>query len=452
MKGHVQIELIDQDGNRQKIEGDNIVTNLMSKAHEHYYRTVRSPMAPFAFTTGNLSKAALNFSDGLILFGEEILDGADDLFVDKDVVAYAGDSSGNGADPLWGNYNDTESGPITNGYRHVWDFATDKANVTIAALALVQRAMIPYVGNPGGSNAQITYDYSSEFKGDKFYSTCTGLEYNLDYLCYSDGYGTLFQSVGSTINKRTMQTALAYESGFGWDTESFDFSVTYSSIKGLIYKDFFLWTCGYHIVDAKWYLLKINPTTMIVDTSYDLSEQMITIDGLGLINGYAVIVDYASGNMNCHMYNIATQSFGSPLTIDGTFSGHYFPAVSCTTCGNTMLIASCGLTSDGYANARINNEVILAFHDGVPSLRKGFGLWYYAEKSINGADPHKQTLCVAIDGSPLVHYNTRSYTSNEYGMRLGHISPSALQTRKNLDTPFTKLDTQTMKITYELTW
>jgi hypothetical protein len=41
-----------------------------------------------------------------------------------------------------GSLNTTESGAVENGYKFVWDFATDKANASINSLALTLQTQV----------------------------------------------------------------------------------------------------------------------------------------------------------------------------------------------------------------------------------------------------------------------------------------------------------------------
>ncbi len=54
-------------------------------------------------------------------------------------VGHAGDTY-SGANKYRGTYNTNESGALENGYRHVWDFGTDKANGEIKCLSLTSKA------------------------------------------------------------------------------------------------------------------------------------------------------------------------------------------------------------------------------------------------------------------------------------------------------------------------
>lgn len=71
-----------------------------------------------------------------------------------------------------GTYNSAESGSITNGYRHVWDFGSDRANGVIACVCLTsnaggnvgQRPQQTYQGGGITFNGFVNYDNDSSYR------------------------------------------------------------------------------------------------------------------------------------------------------------------------------------------------------------------------------------------------------------------------------------------------
>ena len=86
--------------------------------------------------------------DRIMLFDENIEENPEIIFkpVNVNIVGHAG-SAYSGTNVMRGSYNTNESGEIENGYRHVWDFGTDKANGTIKCLSLTSLN--------GGNNAYL---------------------------------------------------------------------------------------------------------------------------------------------------------------------------------------------------------------------------------------------------------------------------------------------------------
>nr|DAI52342.1 MAG TPA: hypothetical protein [Caudoviricetes sp.] len=81
---------------------------------------------------------AKNLLGGIVLFPSTLTEDADAYYAPAKNIptGYASIDAYTGADPKRGQYNASESGPLPNGYRFVYDYATDRANGTIAAVAL----------------------------------------------------------------------------------------------------------------------------------------------------------------------------------------------------------------------------------------------------------------------------------------------------------------------------
>ncbi len=91
---------------------------------------------------------------------------------------YAGD------DIYQGSYNANESGPIEGGYRHVWDFDTDKANGTIKCLSLTSQHGGTVGHHFNGENTKGSlFSHCYFHEGD----TIRNLSYNDCYISMGDG-------------------------------------------------------------------------------------------------------------------------------------------------------------------------------------------------------------------------------------------------------------------------
>lgn len=99
-------------------------------------------------------------------------------------VGHAGDTY-SGANKYRGTYNANESGAIENGYRHVWDFATDKANGTIKCISLTSKnGGICGYKNDENSNNELKPPYSYfDFGSDKSYIS---LNTNYNYIDFDN--------------------------------------------------------------------------------------------------------------------------------------------------------------------------------------------------------------------------------------------------------------------------
>lgn len=149
MQGKAKIQLFDADTGRQVYEAEekNLVTdaikNIMSVPPA--YMMMGLPTTQFY---GGLSPVATALYGGIMLYGQTLTESKSNVMPDMvnppPLVGHAGGNY-SGTNVLRGNYNENESGQIEGGWRHVWDFATDKANGTIRCLALTSK----HGGNSG---------------------------------------------------------------------------------------------------------------------------------------------------------------------------------------------------------------------------------------------------------------------------------------------------------------
>ncbi len=78
---------------------------------------------------------------GVMLLSTPVAETADNIFLPADAVPLATAGGGYSGDDVWrGTINLNESYPLDNGYHFTWDFATDKANGTIACVALTSKS------------------------------------------------------------------------------------------------------------------------------------------------------------------------------------------------------------------------------------------------------------------------------------------------------------------------
>lgn len=143
LKGHTVIELTDVNTGEKEIhEDDNMITNAIKQLlgyNGHVGISTRQSLS-----TGITSKYSelLRLTGGLFLFDTELEENVDKYYPPAGVrlvgfgsgIGYAGNNL------QAGSYNQQESGPTENGYRHVWDFNTNQANGQIACACLTTRS------------------------------------------------------------------------------------------------------------------------------------------------------------------------------------------------------------------------------------------------------------------------------------------------------------------------
>lgn len=141
IKGHTKIQLFNAKTGEleQQVEEDNMVTNAVAKLLN----------LPTEFYLGNTSLTGITNSvlpiatksmGGVLLFSNKRTENAN-LFETNgnDAVGHAG-TVYSGTNAYTGTLNTNESKALTNGYRLVWDFATDRANGDISCVCLTSRA------------------------------------------------------------------------------------------------------------------------------------------------------------------------------------------------------------------------------------------------------------------------------------------------------------------------
>lgn len=148
MKGRAKIQLFDKDQNLvfEKVE-ENLVTNTVKKIvnleGKDFFKGHRASSRNVSFYhIPQVTPIATQLYGGLLLFGDTLPEDAETIFPPAGVksIGHAG-SPYSGANPYRGSYNASESGTLYSGtspvgYKHVWDFATDRANGVIKSMCL----------------------------------------------------------------------------------------------------------------------------------------------------------------------------------------------------------------------------------------------------------------------------------------------------------------------------
>lgn len=177
MKGHAIFELTNTEtGEKRTYEDDNMVTNFLEQfciptgqLNYSLQLLLTSGQVDSRFGIG---ESMLNlFTKGLLLFEDEVDEDADNIWPrnGNKVIGQAATGSYSGANTKIGSYNNTESGPVENGYRHVWDFSTAQANGQISCACL----STPSGGALGNGNAKEYSDYTgtpTKFLGSRGYN------------------------------------------------------------------------------------------------------------------------------------------------------------------------------------------------------------------------------------------------------------------------------------------
>lgn len=139
MRGETTIQLFNAETGDLVYEtrDKNMVTNAVSKMLSLRNEWLYGVSTNILGNMTNVFPLHLRAFGGILLFDNAIEESANRILPPGTVknLGYAGGEYG-GSNPRRGTYNANESGPITNGYRHVWDFGTSKANGTIRSVCL----------------------------------------------------------------------------------------------------------------------------------------------------------------------------------------------------------------------------------------------------------------------------------------------------------------------------
>ena len=148
IKGHAIFELTNtKTGEKRVYEDDNMVTNFLEQfciptgpLNYSLQSMLICGQHPDSYNNNsNLNMGIMSsFTGGLLLFEDEIDEDADNIWprAGNKMTAQAGLVAHSGSNIRAGSYNGTESGPVENGYRHVWDFATNQGNGQISCACL----------------------------------------------------------------------------------------------------------------------------------------------------------------------------------------------------------------------------------------------------------------------------------------------------------------------------
>lgn len=139
IKGSATIELTNDDGSKEVIKHDNMITNAVNDL----CASQRGEMASILKIVSNGESYAQALFGGIMLFDETLNDDPDDYFLPTiKITGYASQDAYAGLDIARGSFNASEGGVQEDGsYKFVWDFATSQGNGTIKSLALCPNIM-----------------------------------------------------------------------------------------------------------------------------------------------------------------------------------------------------------------------------------------------------------------------------------------------------------------------
>ncbi len=161
LKGKSVIELTDVKTNKKEIyEDENLITNAVPDLLRLNPSGLMYPI--FQNTSAEYKEEIFPIANklygGILLFENKLEEDPDKIIPPSDnpIIGYASNNVNPTDNPLRGSANLTESVPLKNGYKFVWDFSTSQANGRISSLALTHyRAGRFYYGNNFNRNAYL---------------------------------------------------------------------------------------------------------------------------------------------------------------------------------------------------------------------------------------------------------------------------------------------------------
>lgn len=439
MKGKTTIQLFNAVSGKEvkRFEDENIITNnfkryadfLLSANHNELLDNV-SP------NTYIPSATFMAFTQGIILFANTLPNDVNRIMPTPGSVC-VGNAGGYyaGGDPYRGSYNGNESGWVSNGYKHVWDFTTDKANGSINCICLTTQRGGNYGYKPNistyldgypsyGYNLASDSGQASLISPSSNFGKLIGISSDLKTRYYQFGY------TGSvTLRKYTsIGSILGFSENMSPDAS--DASVSLGANEYL----------NLHLVNGNLYGLTYNTSSkQIVVKQYDFN--------LNVLNTYPITNTF---NMNDGRY--------------WCILGEYLFMVSFETSYPIMKFrVSTGEYIGSISNPLGYPYLFDNFNSEYASLGRNLGnsLWEFL--LFDGTAfygpyrfPYSNTpmnLTLLNEYIPIwTACWTNSYSGNSTLYSFLYTFGPTLSSINNLAAQVTKTNAQTMKVTYQLNW
>lgn len=441
IKGKTKIELFENGNKVSEVVEINMMTDYVSEA-------LNLPLnfsAAMALSANLSNKVPIydKLLGGVLLYADAVEEETDNtrLSIANDCIGHAGESY-SGSNLKRGSYNTNESGYIDSvnpwrGYRHVFDFGTDKANGLISCVCLT-----PKISGNSGYGGGIDYNVT-ENNNDILYNAVSGI-----------GLRISGESSNAIKNPRYLgningEDTFCYTSGndlvvlrLPHDKLLFNLSDTLSSQRDLAFD-------------------KSNSTTTRQIDVYPIPDGLTTYTSVFVYDNKCYIVNLINQNdFSYVIFDPVTNNFSarqsrtvSPNYLQATDSicycdGYWF-ASSYNNGNITRYPASGGQGEE--TDIKLSGYVITPFGKDV------FHIGYNYVDVINAETLKKYTRKVTSSSFTTTYLQicknfVLSLYTYQNGINLSiYDFVGNISTINNLATPITKTEAQTMKITYEVT-
>ena len=367
-----------------------------------------------------------------------------------------------GTNAYRGSYNTNESGEIEGGWRHVWDFATDKANGTIKCLSLTSR-------HAGTVGLHSLYDEDKFplfnhcfFHTDNLYTATTSSYHGIMFEGEDDKGSILYMKKngdGRVKLLKRFRTKMWYINADISRVGLKNTAPVITSREELPVTLINDYSCVY-VYQGKIHELGLTSTKNLRHRTFDLNT-----GGELSSRDIALPFAYAEANMGNpaiyregKYYCFPTASNRSPKTmitlneqgeqIDSKNTNYFYymyPPVIDEFSGNILLYTT---NTDGtsFANGNGCIPMVLRPDGSISSMCTGT---YPAVNNTGWATSnmlYSQFIKTDDMNSPFLYFSDAGYAANIVPV----VNSAYIATINNLQTPIVKTAAQTMKITYEI--
>lgn len=483
LQGKTKIELFETQtgGGYFKVEDSNMVTNAC-------YNLVNPPNVVKSFSgsseaymPGCITPLLDNCFSSLMLFNKTLTEDVNNIIPPLSDIQNVGfaNSSYTGNNPLRGNLNTAETIDLENGKRYVWDFPTDKGNGTIRSVGLSNF----YRGGHGlrtdkiNINTELDERYTAPiFIGYKAIANLFLTSANPEMYYYSAPLICTPSSGFSVLGMYKEDEVLACQiasSSVIFETIKINSKIVRLKTRGSINRSQKIVTItgsasAYFTSDDNYFysfyatnknsfnFIKIDLQTLEVIKNEEVVVQDMDLLGPGNLKGtvynghYYLMKPLGAGSgyfqgiykiniedVSDYTYMTANSIFGLDEATSNAYNQFIF-----YNSGGILMITPAWASSNGSGISMYLPQYafVLTEHLAYPI---DWRYYYYSSSSFHGT-PYKLLPSPALPKP----YTLASYNPTE--VKFG-INTMFLSTINNLSTPVVKNETQTMKVTYEIT-
>lgn len=458
LKGHTKIELKNEKtGEIQVVEKNNMVTNAVQRLFSDTFST----LTPYNTNSlNNILPICPNAIGSILLFEKQLDNDKDNIIIpmDNTCIGYASNDINTTQDTKRGSMNQTESGPIENGYKFVWDFATSQGNGQISSIGLSNK--FAGLGYLDGSIQNIHQSYiACELGTNLLSNTYISIQ---NYSNQSDIAEIMYHICTFNINN------------------SKAISIKYDG-SSIIIRQLNIIGTTVHLTDS---LTNFNITTLSTITPVSFlnvnTSNYKFFDGnngyyygFGLKSTYNYTIYWIKINKDDYSYTEGNYNFGSNTLYTPFFNWDN----NCIVYNGYLYIMSYNRTSLYKINIDDMSQfnlIELGFTSSFDFRLPGYDytrnrMFRYNKYivcsdfifNMDTQDVYKKTDTYNIPMTQPIYQNdlymlysyttgTSNYSAIGTTLRFA-LFPYYLATKNNLDTPVTKTSEQSMKITYTLT-